>query len=61
MTIEGGDHRIAETIIQNTQEKNQQILALDSMQSITAKDVEAGVTYLSVMEKNLDVLTEALG
>jgi len=61
MTIEGGDHRIAETIIQNTQEKNQQILALDSMQSVTAKDVEAGVTYLSVMEKNLDVLTEALG
>ena len=60
MTIEGTDHRIAETIIQNTQTKGQQILALDSMQSVTAKDVEAGVTYLSLMEKNLDVLAQAL-
>ncbi len=33
MTIEGADHRIAETIVQNTQSKNQQILSLDSMQS----------------------------
>lgn len=61
MTIEGTDHRIAETIVQSTQTKDQTILALDSMQSITAKDVQAGVTYLSVMEKNLDVLTQALG
>ena len=60
MTIEGADHRIAETIIQNTQTKDQRILALDSMQSVTAKDVEAGVTYLSLMENNLDVLSQAL-
>jgi len=60
MTLEGTDHRIAETIIQNTQTQAQDILALDSMQSVTAKDVAAGVTYLSIMEKNLDVLTRAL-
>ncbi len=60
LTIEGSDHRIAETIIQNTNEKNQQILTMDSMQSTTSKDVAGGSTYLSIMEKNLSVLTEAL-
>ncbi len=60
MTIEGTDHRIAETIVQNTQTKDQQILTMDSMQSVTAKDVENGTTYLSIMEKNLSVLKDAL-
>ena len=60
MTIEGTDHRIAETIVQNTQSKNQQILTLNSMQSTTAKDVQNGTTYLSVMESNLSVLKDAL-
>ncbi|MCR4763883.1 MAG: metal ABC transporter substrate-binding protein [Lachnospiraceae bacterium] len=60
MTIEGNDHRIAETIIQNTGAKDQQILSMDSMQSTTSKDVANGETYLSVMEKNLTALKEAL-
>ena len=61
LTIEGTQHKIAETIVQNTAEKNQKILTMDSMQSTTSKDVKNGTTYLSVMEKNLDVLKEALG
>ncbi|MBQ9551202.1 MAG: zinc ABC transporter substrate-binding protein [Clostridia bacterium] len=60
MTIEGTDHRIAETIVQNTQTKNQKILTLDSMQSVTAKDVQNGAAYLTVMESNLSVLKDAL-
>lgn len=60
MTIEGADYKIAETIIQNTQTKDQQILTLDSMQSVTAKDVENGASYLSIMENNLSVLKDAL-
>ncbi len=60
ITIEGQDHRIAETIVQNTKEKNQKILTLDSLQSKTSKDIKNGTTYLSVMEKNLSVLKEAL-
>ncbi len=60
MTIEGPDHRIAETIVQNTGTKDQKILTLDSMQSTTSKDVENGTTYLGIMETNLNVLTEAL-
>ena len=60
LTIEGTDHRIAETIVQSTKTKDQQILALDSMQSTTAKDVENGASYLSIMENNLEVFKEAL-
>ncbi len=60
MTIEGTDHRIAETVVQNTQAKDRQILVMDSMQSVTAKDVKNGTTYLSIMEKNLSVLKDAL-
>ena len=61
MTIEGSDHRIAETIISNTNTQDQQILTLDSMQSVTAEDVASGITYLSIMEENLEILRQALG
>ena len=60
MTIEGTDHKIAETIVQNTETKDQKILTMDSMQSTTARDVQNGTTYLSLMESNLEVLKEAL-
>ena len=49
LTIEGAQHRIAETIVQNTTGKNQKVLTMDSMQSTTSKDVTNGATYLSVM------------
>ena len=61
LTIEGKNHKIAETVVQNTAGKSQKILTMDSMQSTTSQDVANGTTYLSVMEKNLDVLKEALG
>ena len=60
MTIENSNQKIAKTIIENTKEKNQKILTVDSMQSTTSDDVKDGTTYLSVMEKNLEVLKEAL-
>lgn len=60
MTIEGDDHRIAETIVANTKDKNQQILTMDSMQSVASKDVEGGATYLKIMEDDLKVLESAL-
>ena len=61
LTIEGTQHKIAETIVQNTAQKNQQILTMDSMQAVTANDTASGVSYLSIMEKNLSVLKKALG
>ena len=60
LTIEGAQHKIAETVVRNTTAKNQRVLTMDSMQSTTSKDVKNGTTYLSVMEKNLSVLKEAV-
>lgn len=60
MTIEGANHKIAETIVQNTKSKDQRILSLDSMQSVTAEGAQNGAGYLPVMEKNLAVLKDAL-
>jgi len=61
LTIEGKSHKLAETIVQSTAGKNQKVLTMDSMQSMTSKDAANGATYLSVMEQNLSVLKEALG
>ena len=61
LTIEGNDKRIAETVISNTANKDQTVLSMDSMQSTTSKDVANGVTYVSVMGSNLEVLKKALG
>ena len=60
LTIEGRDHRIAETIIGSTADKNRKLLTLNSMQGTTANDIEQGATYLKIMEDNLAVLKEAL-
>ncbi|MDE6103079.1 MAG: metal ABC transporter substrate-binding protein, partial [Oscillospiraceae bacterium] len=58
--IEGSDSKIANTVINETQPKNLNILTLDSMQSVTSNDIENGLTYLSVMENNLDNIRTAL-
>ncbi|MBQ9518956.1 MAG: zinc ABC transporter substrate-binding protein [Firmicutes bacterium] len=59
-TIENSDNKIAQAVIDVSQNKDCKIAALDSMQSVTGKQAEEGLTYLSVMEKNLEVLKESL-
>lgn len=58
--IEGSDQKLAQTIIDNTAKKDQDILEFDSLQSTTSRDVAEGVTYVSVMEQNLEILKKAL-
>lgn len=60
MQIESSDGSIANTIKENTASKDQEILTLDSMQSVTKEKVDAGETYLGIMESNLEVLKQAL-
>ena len=60
LTIENSDGKIAKTIIDNTKDKNKNVDVLNSMQSVTAKDVEAGETYLKIMQSNLEVLKKVL-
>ena len=59
-TIENSDHKIAQTIIDNTKAKNQSIAELNSLQSVTKDQIGSGVTYLSLMQSNYDVLKDAL-
>jgi len=60
MTLEGTDHKLAETVISASAGQSAEILSLNSMQSTTSDDVKNGATYLSIMEKNLEVLKQAL-
>ena len=55
-TLENSDKSIAEAVIKNSGNKNCEIGVLDSIQSITANDVKSGVSYLSLMQQNYDVL-----
>jgi zinc transport system substrate-binding protein len=60
MTIEGSNQKLANTIIKTSSSGDQQILTLDSIQSVTADDIANGNDYLAKMTNNLEVLKEAL-
>ena len=60
MTIDKSDKKLAKTVIETSNQKNAEILEMDSMQSVTAKDVEDGKTYLGIMESNLTAFTKAI-
>lgn len=60
LVLDGSDDRLAKVIIENTKTGHQQILVLDSMQSVSRKDIDAGLGYLNVMEANLKILRQAL-
>lgn len=59
-TIENSDHKIAQTILDNTKTKNQKIAEMNSLQSVTKDQVSSGATYLSLMQANYDTLKGAL-
>jgi zinc transport system substrate-binding protein len=59
-SIDGSDQKIARVIAENTIAKSAKVQVLDSMQSVSAADIEAGENYLSIMERNLEALKEAL-
>jgi zinc transport system substrate-binding protein len=61
MKIETSDGALAESIRESTGSKDQKILTLNSLQSVNKEKIDAGATYLTEMEKNLEVLKEALG
>ena len=59
LTIDGSDEKLAMTIKDNTKDKNQEILQMDSMQSVKISESE-DYNYINVMLKNLTVLKQAL-
>ena len=59
MTIEGSDKKLAKAVIENTTDKNQDILTLNSLQSVSQSDIDKGLTYYGAMEENLKVLAQS--
>lgn len=60
LVLEGSTCRIANTIISESAAKDAEILEMDSMQSVTREQISAGTNYLAIMQKNLEVLKQAL-
>lgn len=58
--IDGSTTELANTVISSASSENVKILSLNSMQSVTLQDITDGITYLSVMQSNLNVLKETL-
>ena len=60
LVIENSDQKIAKKIIETTNAKDQKIVEMNSMQSVTADQIADGATYLGIMEANLKALEAAL-
>ena len=59
--LENSDDSIARSVIDNSKSKDANIEKLDSLQSVTQKNADDGVTYLSLMEDNFTTLKKVLG
>lgn len=58
--IDGNDPKIAQSIIAQAGVDGVEVLSLNSMQAVTRNDMDAGVTYLALMEQNLETLKEGM-
>lgn len=58
--IEGGNKKIAKTVISTSNRNDVKEVTLNSMQSVTAKDINSGITYIKIASNNLDALKTAL-
>lgn len=60
LVLENSDQKVADAIIANTDTKDQKVLVMNSLQSVKKEEIENGITYMGTMEKNLEVLKQAL-
>ncbi len=58
--IDNSTNNIASAIIQNSKNKTASILSLNSLQTVTAKELAEGISYIAIMEDNLKKLAEAV-
>lgn len=57
---ESSDKSLANTVISSTKSKEQKIITLNSMQSVTRSQIDNGVTYISIMKENINQVKTAL-
>ncbi len=58
--MENSDEKLAESIIDNTTNKNMEILRLDSMQCVNINDSSNIKSYEEVMKSNMDLILKAI-
>ena len=59
-TIENSDGKLARTIIESTRDKDQNTAVLNSLQSVSRSEADAGASYISLMRENYEVLKNTL-
>ena len=60
-TIENSNGKIEKSVLAASKKsQSAQILSINSMQSITEKQINEGIDYLSLMKANLENLKKAL-
>lgn len=57
--ILGSTHKIPQTVVNTTKDKNQDIIYFNSMEGISDKN-NTNINYINIMEENLDALKKAL-
>ena len=58
--LKGSTDELAQTIIKAAGASQIGIETLDSLQSVTADDIEGGLTYIKAMQQNKEVISECL-
>lgn len=60
LITESGDRALAETVVSGAAQKDLEILVMNSIQAIGREQIDAGASYLAMMESNLEILKKAL-
>ncbi len=60
LTVDGAGQKTAEAIVNGANGVKPSVLSLCSMQAVAAEDIKSGISYLSAMSDNLEVLKKAL-
>lgn len=61
IVTESSNGKIANAVIENSNQEQHAVLALNSIQSVKRIDITGGISYLDIMHENLHVLQRALG
>ena len=57
---ENSDRRLCDAVRELKNDRQTEVAVLNSLQSVSTKDIESGATYLKIMAENLSVLEKAL-
>ncbi len=60
LIIDSTSEKIAQAIIRTSKDRDAEILFLNSLQTVTAKELAEGISYYSIMQENLKTLHKAL-